>query len=564
MRKYLNDGHAEVVTEAEQAPTEHIYYMPHQAVVRENSTTTKLRVVFDASSHAPGTTSLNAHLEKGPKLNTELLPLLLRFRTVKVALVADIAKAFLQIVVREEDRDALRFLWCNEMPKEDDHEPLLEEHYAATIETGLLGLRWNRHTDSIKLAECRPPNTTSAGNTKRSVLQLSASIFDPLGVASPFTIRARMLFQRIWQHGLNWDDELPEEIALEWKRWCEELPDMARIEIPRYVSQGVEDIANAIQVHVFTDASQSAYGASVYLRTEDVNGKVMVTLMVAKARVAPLKTLTLPRLELMGALIGCRLAKSLLGSLSHLPLQLIFWTDSNIVLRWIKGSALRWKQFVRNRVTEIQTATDPAAWRHCPGEQNPADLLTRGESMEKLLHSKVWFRGPAWLSESPELWPSGTHEPQVNEETVETEGAKIQVLFVDTDTTTSSLLRLENYSSWYFVLRLTAWIRRFADRCRRKKRRQGPLTANEVHEAEVHWVKDAQRSEYYKELQELAGGGMVSQKSPITLLQPVLDQDDILRISGRLQHSTLPTDNHASATIVPEAKEAVAKDRKWL
>ncbi|XP_064475686.1 uncharacterized protein LOC135389581 [Ornithodoros turicata] len=542
MRKYLNDGHAEVVTAAEQAPTEHIYYMPHQAVVRENSTTTKLRVVFDVSSHAPGTASLNAHLEKGPKQNTELLPLLLRFRTVKVALVADIAKAFLQIVVREEDRDALRFLWCNETPKEDDHEPRLEEHYAATIETGLLGLRWNQHTDSIKLAECSPPNTTSAGNTKRSVLQLSASIFDPLGVASPFTIRARMLFQRIWQHGLNWDDELPEEVALEWKRWCEELPDMARIEIPRYVSQGVEDIANAIQVHVFTDASQSAYGATVYLRTEDVNGKVVVTLMVAKARVAPLKTLTLPRLELMGALIGCRLAKSLLGSLSHLPLQLIFWTDSNIVLCWIKGSALRWKQFVRNRVTEIQTATDLAAWRHCPGEQNPADLLTRGESMEKLLHSKIWFRGPAWLSESAELRPSGTHEPQVNEETVEAERVKIQVLFVDTDTTTSSLLRLDNYSSWYFVLRLTAWIRRFADRCRRKKRRQGPLTANEVHEAEVHWVKEAQRSEYYKELQELAGGGMVSPKSPIALLQPVLDQDDILRISGRLQHSTLPTD----------------------
>ncbi|XP_064465197.1 uncharacterized protein LOC135376605 [Ornithodoros turicata] len=300
---------------------------------------------------------------------------------------------------------------------------------------------------------------------------------------------------------------------------------MARIEIPRYVSQGVEDIANVIQVHVFTDASQSADGASVYLRTEDVNGKVVVTLMVAKARVAPLKTLTLPRLELMGALIGCRLAKILLGSLSHLPLQLIFWTDSNIVLCWIKGSALRWKQFVCNRVTEIQTATDPAAWRHCPGEQNPADLPTRDESMEKLLHSKIWFRGPAWLSESAELWPSGTHEPLVNEETVEAERVKTQVLFVDTDTTTSSLL-------WTTVV----------DRCRRKKRRQGALTANEVHEAEVHGVKDAQRSEYYTELQELAGGGMVRQKSPIAPLQPVLDQDDILRISGRLQHSTLPTD----------------------
>ncbi|XP_064462196.1 uncharacterized protein LOC135372610 [Ornithodoros turicata] len=126
MRNYLIHGHAEVVSEDECTSAEHVYYMPHQAVFGEDSATTKLIVVFDASSRAPDTASLNECLEKGPKLNAELLPLLLRFRTERIAIAADIAKAFVQVLVREEDRDALRFLWFQETPLVDGPLPEIQ------------------------------------------------------------------------------------------------------------------------------------------------------------------------------------------------------------------------------------------------------------------------------------------------------------------------------------------------------------------------------------------------------------------------------------------------------
>ncbi|XP_064462475.1 uncharacterized protein LOC135373149 [Ornithodoros turicata] len=486
MRKYLEEGHAGVVTDSEPTSSEHVYYMPHQAV-RESSTTTKLRVVFDASAHAPNTAPLNAYLEQRPKLNTELIPLLLRFHTEGIALVSDIAQALLQVVVGEKDRDALRFLWYKETPAEEDplsapqvwrmtrvpfgttsspfllavtiihHLNGVEERLKATAskltasfyvddpltgasceedtqriykeaiaimrsagmhlrkwasnskrlnqlyeeqedvghgdhDTGLLGLRWDRQTDSLKLAQ----HNRSAGSestTKRTILQVSASVFDPLGFVSPFTICSKILFQRIWQAGVGWDEDLPVEMVEEWTRWVEGLPYMQRIETPRFVSQGIGDIAG-VQVHVFTDASPLAYGAVAYLRTEDTTGGVSVILMISKARVSPLKTLTLPRLELMGALVGCRLAKVIWSSLTNWPLKFYFWTDSSIVLQWIKGSVLRWKQFVRNRVTEVQSTTDPASWRHCPGKENPADLLTRGEKIQRFSSCKKWLKGP--------------------------------------------------------------------------------------------------------------------------------------------------------------------------
>ncbi|XP_064475745.1 uncharacterized protein LOC135389641 [Ornithodoros turicata] len=306
MRKYLEQGHAEVVTDSEPTSSEHVYCMPHQAVIQQSSTTTKLGVVFDASAHAPNTAPLNAYLEKGPKLNTELIPLLLRFRTERIARVADIAQAFLKVVVREADRDALRFLWYKETPAEEGPLPApevwrmtrvpfgttsspfllaatlihhlngLEERLKATAsklaasfyvddlltgasceegaqriykeanammrsagmdprkwasnskrlnqlfeeqdevgpgdhDTGLLGLRWDRHTDSLKLAQ----DNRSAGSestTKRTILQVSASVFDPLGFVSPFTICSKILFQRIWQAGVGSDKDLPVEM----------------------------------------------------------------------------------------------------------------------------------------------------------------------------------------------------------------------------------------------------------------------------------------------------------------------------------------------------------------
>ncbi|XP_064464109.1 uncharacterized protein LOC135375301 [Ornithodoros turicata] len=127
IREYLLSGVAERVShDAHKNDQAHIYYMPHHAVIREDRITTKVRIVFDASSHDDFTRSLNDNLDPGPNLNPSILSLLLNFRLHPIALVADVQKAFLQIAIRQEDRDALRFLWYSTPPTSDQPLPDVE------------------------------------------------------------------------------------------------------------------------------------------------------------------------------------------------------------------------------------------------------------------------------------------------------------------------------------------------------------------------------------------------------------------------------------------------------
>ncbi|XP_077508435.1 uncharacterized protein LOC144119764 [Amblyomma americanum] len=462
------------------AKTTNVYYMPHQPVFRSESTTTRLRVVFDASSHAPDKVSLNDHLEKGPKLIGDLVRILVRFRLHEVALVADIEKAFLQIGVRPEDRDALRFLWYRSTPVAQEPLPSVEEwimstllhhfdkqkgalketagilkdsfyvddlvtgakseHEALKIATEaagivrnagmrlrkwmsnsitvrkalrnedcgaseetqkVLGLHWTPTTDRMGISLAGVLNTISTENTKRGVLQASASVFDPLGLVSPFVIRAKILFQRMWERGIEWDEQLPSDLKAEWTSWCSDLSSLRQLCFPRCTAPNDQ---LSWQLHIFCDASPTAYGCCAYLRIGEDSGTVIVNLILAKSRVAPLKALSLPRLELMAAVIGTRMATYRRGAIDH-QLNVSFLTDSMITLHWIRSTAKNWKPFVQNRVTEIQSASNPESWRHYPGSHNPADCLTRGMKAESLCNSKIWWHGPEWLEKSASSWP---------------------------------------------------------------------------------------------------------------------------------------------------------------
>ncbi|GFX65918.1 integrase catalytic domain-containing protein [Trichonephila clavipes] len=238
--------------------------------------------------------------------------------------------------------------------------------------TKVLGLSWNTNedyltTDTKSLLEF----VSLDKNTKRFILQAVGKIFDPLGLISPFTVRMKCLLQDLWKE-IQWDDPLPTHIEKEWKKWCEELPHLRNLKIPRLVLDSTL-LEDDVELHSFCDASKKAYGAAIYLRTKSRNG-ISVKLVTSKSRVAPLNCVTLPRLELLGALVAARLAS--------------------------KGNKTRWKQFVANRVNEITSLTDPHSWYHCAGKENPADFLSRGLSADCLVSNSRWWTGAEFLSDS--------------------------------------------------------------------------------------------------------------------------------------------------------------------
>lgn len=641
IRNYLKNGHAEKVTAEDSCPNVE-YYMPHRAVIRTNSSTTRIRVVFDASSHSVGSSSLNDHLEKGPKLNADLVGVLLRFRLHKVAITADIEKAFLQVAIQSQDRDALRFLWFSEAPIPDNQHPQLEcwrmtrvpfgttaspfllgatlQHHlksfsdtdeelansllksfyvddlltgASTIqgaleivyktqemlrqagmkltkwasnapevqkiferndvhcdsakktfhepaESKVLGVVWNRGIDEFSFSgEHLISVITGMRETKRSVLQASARIYDPLGFLSPYTVRVKILFQELWKANLDWDVALPTDIANKWRLWCSELPQLCCIKLERCLlpSTGTN---YEHELHVFTDASPQAYGACVFLRTENEAGQTKVGLVFAKSRVAPLKILTLPRLELMGCVIGVRIAKFVKSALG-LTADVNFWTDSTIALAWIRGDAARWKPFVRNRVVEIQDSSQVVNWRHCPGSDNPADALTRGLTVQKLTDEKQWLEGPRWLAHTEEQWPTATQGDTDSFTEVEDERRKEIVLatLIGTEPTPAPFL-LSRYSSYQRVLRISAWIRRFVLNSRSALRTTGPLTAAETEEAEMYWIRQAQRESFSEEVTALKQNRTIATTSKIAQLRPFLDESGVMRVTGRLQFASEP------------------------
>ncbi|CAI5682672.1 unnamed protein product [Oreochromis niloticus] len=635
---YLDQNIAEEVTPNSDTDSV-MYYMPHHAVLREDKATTKLRVVFDASSHEEGCLSLNDCLFTGPNLNPDLLSVLLRFREHEIAFLADIKQAFLQIRLAERDRDAVRFLWFSGAPRGEvnDHLRILrmtrvvfgvtpspfllaatiqrhlkqyetsqpqvvntireslyvddfisstrtvEEAYLITtnakeilaaagmelckwmtnsaelrqkweksstnfmmapetnaVALKVLGLVWRPDPDdfTFDLSSLVRLLTEKKG-TKRSVLQSSARIYDPLGFLNPFTIRVKCMFQAMWERGLSWDEELPPDLAQEWQQWCSELTQLHQLAIPRWYQINMQqESKDGLELHVFCDASERAYSAVAYLQGKTREGETTMSLVASKVRVAPLKKMTLPRLELMGAVIGARLANNLIISLKMEQAQIKMWTDSMITLQWICSSAQRWKPFVANRVTEIQTLTSPSSWSHVPGKANPADLPTRGQSVEALLQNQLWWNGPSFLVSEDRIHES--EDQNISDEmNVELKSSHQVAIHFAANDICEPILKLESYSKLKRVLRVTAWIRRFIANAKTTMRpkMQGELTANELLDAEKYWIKVAQRHSFHQEVQRLKIGKPMMNDSRIQELKPFLDEDELLSVGGRLQQS---------------------------
>ncbi|XP_060804991.1 uncharacterized protein LOC106132978 [Amyelois transitella] len=241
----------------------------------------------------------------------------------------------------------------------------------------ILGICWNKNTDNFEYTYLLPDDGESQENvTKRKVLSEIARLYDPLGWISPVIVKAKIFIQKLWKCRLEWDQVLTSELLLEWNSYRKDLLNVKDIVIPRWLNTRRED---HVELHVFVDASQAAYAAVVFLRTKDKSNNIHVNIVTAKTKVAPVeKEISIPRMELCAAVLGAKLVYEV-SQILQIPKEQIFaWSDSMVVLAWLRGDPSRWTTFVSNRVSEILTILDFSQWNHVRTDFNPADCGSRG------------------------------------------------------------------------------------------------------------------------------------------------------------------------------------------
>ncbi|XP_070167756.1 uncharacterized protein [Polyergus mexicanus] len=417
-----------------------------------------------------------------------------------------------------------------------------------------LGVLWSPSTDSFSLRVT--PSVSSNSSTKRSVLSVVARFFDPLGWAAPVLVYGKIFVQDLWAHGLSWDQPLPTELQAKWTKFADSLPRLNKLHTPRSVNYYGN--GTTVEVHGFSDASSRAYAAAVYLRTTGVNGNIQVSLLVAKTKVAPVKSVTIPRLELCGALLLARLLHRTIKGLGLDDAPVFAWTDAAVALSWIRAHPSRWPTFVSNRVAEVQGLVPPHRWRYVPTADNPADAATRGIDPDELMSLKLWWSGPPWLGR--EDYPEPTHPSLSGTGHVE----ELRATATHLARTMEENDVLCRFSTMQRLLRVTALCARFLSNARRAQDRLlGFITSAELNSARTRWVRVAQRQDYEEEITRLERGQPLLARSTLRPLRPFLDDEGLLRVGGRLQRALLPFNekhplilsktNHLSLLFVREA-----------
>ncbi|XP_048247011.1 uncharacterized protein LOC124151440 [Haliotis rufescens] len=576
LSQYLEKGYINKVT-VEHKSTD-VWYLPHFPVMRPDKSTTKVRIVFDALAKY-GNASLNDAIDPGPKLQTELFDVLLRFRKSPVAIICDIAEMFLQVEMDPRDRPFHRFLWRSmspdvppdvyefnrlvfgntaspflaqfvsqenakkheaELPKaaetvmkstymddsmdsvetdddgldlycqlkqlwskasmhprkwlsnslkvlahipQSDHASKIDIREGSLPSVKALGLMWVPEDDIFRFkAEPLP----TAETTKRGFLRQVARLFDPHGFLGPFIVTAKILLQNLWLTGHDWDDNLPEHLQDKITEWLGQWKDIETLEIPRclHTSSGAQTTC----IHTFVDASEDAYGTSVFAVYTYQNGDRSSWLVAAKNRVSPLKACSIPRLELMAAVLGLRLISGIVKVLQIEMDSVIFWSDSMNVLCWIRNNSRTFKPFVANR--------DEEEW---PFDKS----LSFYETDDQEKKSRKTIVAYTVMANADPEW------------------------------------RLEptRFSCWKKLTRTCAWVNRFLYNCSNPAdlRMIGELSREELNDAEIKLVAQAQQEAFPGEYSALSSGKPMPNSSKLQALHPQIDETGVMRLSGRLR-----------------------------
>ena len=391
-----------------------------------------------------------------------------------------------------------------------------------------------------------------------------------MGWLSPVVIVAKIIIQSLWLLKTGWDEVLPPDITDRWQTWHNQLSSLACLKLPRWSQFSPE--AHVVEVHGFANASKQAYAAVIYLRV--VRGsQVLLTLQLAKAHVAPLKTLSIPRLELCAAQLLTRLVRHFLDITPIKVTCMHLWSDSTDVLFWLRDRLSRWPVFVANRCSEIITWLTDAFWHEVRSKDNPADVASRGIDPSSFLDHNLWWHGPEWLVTNSEPWSttqsiSTAHNP-VNIKNVNNsfisfnplEDSNLKSHHCAPSSSSSSIWELMNHcSSLSKLLCVTSYCLRFITRLILKAKSDlltrsrlagwvhsaehvidDKFTLKELDRARRLWVFLLQNSHYSEEMNCLRAQRPLPKRSALLHLNPILIEG-LLRAGGRLRHCLLAED----------------------
>lgn len=650
LQEYITLGHMEKIDNGPYKNDKTVW-LPHHAVVRMDKSTTKMRVVFNASDKTANGVSLNSTLMVGPTLQPELRHTIMRWRQYPICLTADIVKMYRMVRISQKHVDYQRIVWRDNVNEkiedyrlltvtfgmacapylavkalqqvaldEGQYYPLAasrvpRDFYMDDLLTGceseteavklygemnallekggftlqkwasnkpelleietdntrlnrefkedditkVVGLTWNRRTDefnySVNLSDSSIPKT------KREILSEICRLYDPLGWISPCIIRAKIFIQRLWIAGLDWDERLPESLLREWTQYRDELSKLLNFQIPRWVHRSEEQ--KHVALHGFGDASNAAFAAVVYIRCVSADGTISTHLVTSKTKVAPIKQVSIPRLELCAVVLAAKLLREVSDVLNVSKENLHAWTDSTIVLAWLSDHPSRWKTFIANRTSEVLSCLDASQFSYVRSEDNPADCASRGIPASELIDNELWKYGPAWLQKEHINY---TKPQSICKKTdLEAKNIKAHTLIIEHDPTTELWSK---FSSLRKLIRVVAYCRRFLRLKNSEMAKTEPLpylTAPEIKDSLTCCIKQHQQHSFRDDITRLLKQKEVSKKSKMSTLNPFLDDQGILRVGGRLTNSDLPDrskhpiiicgDSHLAKLTIADAHE---------
>ena len=400
-----------------------------------------------------------------------------------------------------------------------------------------LGMRWKPDSDKLTY---RPPELTKVQN-RRQLLSNMTKLFDPLGLVSPWILNCRLLVQTLCKLKLTWDETIPPEYLKLWENWQAGTQKVTEIEFDRCVTTDVNTTAT-YQLHVFSDSSMKGHGIAAYIRTHTPDETVS-KLVYARSRVNPMKGETIPRAELIAATLGAKTTSKLKRELRLTFEKTINWTDSKIVLEYLRNESIKSQVFIINRLGTILTHTAVKDWRHVPGKDNPADIASRGGGAKEL-SSSLWQNGPDFLKEPEDTWPKETQDNLVTEHTTN------RVYTAEKDDEVSKVITLLNdISEWERILRFTQVVLGAV---------HAKSSADARRQARLAVFRAIQRQYYVHEIERLRNDLPLKKSSAILKLCPELDADNILRVGGRLTEASLPHEGR-HPIILPGSEPLVQK-----